>query len=377
MLWATLQVSGRIVAALQGAPERTRTSDTRFRKPLLYPLSYWGGSVAPTAPPAPVVSSADRALRLPHHANPPTGCSGRRSAAAVVRGLEREPPHRPSCHELGALCLSAGQRPIGGARQGCRWGLLGCLVAGAEGTGITVQLFAAAALARRLMNQHGLRDWALVFDNAKTRAGLCRPAQRQLGLSRPLTELHSEGEVRDTILHEIAHALVGTEHRHDAVWRAKAREIGCTGDRCVSSDAGQLVGDWTGRCPSGHTVTRHRRPTRATSCSSCSPQFDPEALIEWTFRGRKVPMGQGYIADLAELRRRQGIVAAAAAATASREGTGTAPPLPLPAGTQVQILGEGRYAGLIGRILKRGRTRYHILTSQGLLTASPALVRPL
>jgi hypothetical protein len=26
-----------------GAPERTRTSDTRFRKPLLYPLSYEGG----------------------------------------------------------------------------------------------------------------------------------------------------------------------------------------------------------------------------------------------------------------------------------------------------------------------------------------------
>ncbi len=26
-----------------GGPERTRTSDTRFRKPLLYPLSYGGG----------------------------------------------------------------------------------------------------------------------------------------------------------------------------------------------------------------------------------------------------------------------------------------------------------------------------------------------
>ncbi len=27
----------------EGAPERIRTSDTRFRKPLLYPLSYEGG----------------------------------------------------------------------------------------------------------------------------------------------------------------------------------------------------------------------------------------------------------------------------------------------------------------------------------------------
>ena len=34
--------------------------------------------------------------------------------------------------------------------------------------------------------------------------------------------------IRDTILHEIAHALVGPCHGHDAVWRQKAREIGCT-----------------------------------------------------------------------------------------------------------------------------------------------------
>jgi hypothetical protein len=30
------------------APGRTRTSDTRFRKPVLYPLSYRGGEVAET-----------------------------------------------------------------------------------------------------------------------------------------------------------------------------------------------------------------------------------------------------------------------------------------------------------------------------------------
>jgi hypothetical protein len=31
-------------AAEGGAPGRNRTSDTRFRKPVLYPLSYEGGS---------------------------------------------------------------------------------------------------------------------------------------------------------------------------------------------------------------------------------------------------------------------------------------------------------------------------------------------
>ena len=43
-----------------------------------------------------------------------------------------------------------------------------------------------------------------------------------------------DAEIEDTLLHEIAHALVGRRHHHDAVWRAKAREIGCTGQRCHS-----------------------------------------------------------------------------------------------------------------------------------------------
>ncbi len=36
-------VVGLHLNSKDGAPGRTRTSDTRFRKPLLYPLSYEGG----------------------------------------------------------------------------------------------------------------------------------------------------------------------------------------------------------------------------------------------------------------------------------------------------------------------------------------------
>lgn len=113
----------------------------------------------------------------------------------------------------------------------------------------------ALAMARRLMADHELHGWTVVADRAKTRAGVCRFGKRQIGLSRPLTELHSEEEVRDTILHEIAHALVGPEHGHDRVWRAKARAIGSSGERCVSLDAPRVVGDWVGTCPAGHTST--------------------------------------------------------------------------------------------------------------------------
>jgi hypothetical protein len=42
-------------------------------------------------------------------------------------------------------------------------------------------------------------------------------------------------KTRDTILHEIAHALT-PGHNHDSVWRAKSIEIGCDGKRCYGSD---------------------------------------------------------------------------------------------------------------------------------------------
>src|SRR3954468_12751994 len=94
----------------------------------------------------------------------------------------------------------------------------------------------ARRLATALMAEHGLSGWRLVLDSAKTRAGVCRAQRKEIGLSRHLTALHAEPEVRDTVLHEIAHALVGPAHGHDEVWRATALRIGCSGRRCVSQD---------------------------------------------------------------------------------------------------------------------------------------------
>ncbi len=164
-----------------------------------------------------------------------------------------------------------------------------------------MDLRAALALADGLLAEHGLHDWTATLDRAKTRAGACRFAARQVSLSGPLTRLHSEREVRDTILHEIAHALVGPGHQHDAVWRATALRIGCSGERCVSPDAPRVQGDWVGTCPAGHQRHRHRRPQRPQSCARCHPTFDARHLLTWTYRGRRVRMSPGYEAELALL----------------------------------------------------------------------------
>lgn len=87
-------------------------------------------------------------------------------------------------------------------------------------------------LALELMHKHGLNKWHFEFDHSTRRAGCCNFHDRRISISFDLARNAADEDIRDTILHEIAHALVGKKHNHDAVWEAKAREIGCTGERC-------------------------------------------------------------------------------------------------------------------------------------------------
>lgn len=149
----------------------------------------------------------------------------------------------------------------------------------------------ASALARGLMNDHGLTGWTFQFDRAKRRFGQCRYGIRTISLSGPLVALNSEEQVRNTILHEIAHALVGPGHGHDYVWRAKARAIGCDGLRCYESEAvARPPAAWAGTCPScSKTVGRHRLTDKAqrSACSACCNnhnrgRYDARFLLVWS-----------------------------------------------------------------------------------------------
>jgi superfamily II DNA or RNA helicase len=87
----------------------------------------------------------------------------------------------------------------------------------------------AAKLLREELDKNGLSDWGVRYTNdpAGGFLGLCSYKDKCIILNAYHVSLHPDPEIENTIKHEIAHAL--TEgHKHDEVWEAKARELGCT-----------------------------------------------------------------------------------------------------------------------------------------------------
>jgi predicted SprT family Zn-dependent metalloprotease len=124
-----------------------------------------------------------------------------------------------------------------------------------------------------LMDYHDLEGWSFDWDRAVRRRGQCNHTDRQITMSRRLTELATYEEARQTMLHEIAHALVGPTHGHDRVWLRQARAIGYTGHR-TSTRQNEVPSAFVAICPGcSHEHKRFRRPRSQTACGRCCNRY--------------------------------------------------------------------------------------------------------
>ena len=139
--------------------------------------------------------------------------------------------------------------------------------------------------ARSLLDLHGLHKWTVKLDRASRRAGACQEHTKTITLSRAILGPATASQVDEVILHEIAHALVGSKHGHDAVWRAKAKSLGIPA-KSTLKDAKLPEAPWVGTCRKCGT-TRHlyRTPRRVVSCGKCSKTFDKNLILTWTKNG--------------------------------------------------------------------------------------------
>jgi predicted SprT family Zn-dependent metalloprotease len=142
-------------------------------------------------------------------------------------------------------------------------------------------------LALDLFSRHGLPDWSLGFNRGKRAMGWCLYGSRTIELSVHFVERNSAEVIRDTLLHEIAHALVGEGHGHDVVWKRKCLEIGARPER-LSYEVNMPDGRWQARCGQcGLLHHRHRRPKwlKGWYCTYCGKE---RGQLVWYLAGQPV-----------------------------------------------------------------------------------------
>ncbi len=133
------------------------------------------------------------------------------------------------------------------------------------------QLDEIARMADELLARHHLRHWRFIFDDARTRGGMCSSRDQIISVSKQFCLSGAAAQIKDTLLHEIAHALVGPNHGHDEVWRAKALEIGCTAERTLNAKITQPRFIMSCHVCGWHQ-TRHKR--QRLVCKHCAREVE-------------------------------------------------------------------------------------------------------
>jgi hypothetical protein len=140
----------------------------------------------------------------------------------------------------------------------------------------------------RLLAFYRLDGWTFGWDNARRRLGLCDHRRRRVSVSKFfLASGPTPASIEDTVRHETAHAIVGSGHGHDAVWKAKCREIGARPIRCGTADMPR--GRWRAACPAcRRAFHRHRlKAGRRMWCRACGPE---RGLLTWRLDGGQATM---------------------------------------------------------------------------------------
>jgi hypothetical protein len=175
-----------------------------------------------------------------------------------------------------------------------------------------MELVAAMRIALDLMNQHGLTEqgWKFKFDGATSRLGLCTYTTKTVSLSRYMVGAATEEQVRQILIHEVAHAILGmwkeapsaanrfrgVKHGHGATWKAKAASLGYTGKRTSENPY--------------HTA-RQSRFAGSTSPLHSNPQpysgFATNVILP---EGTKIRMSRGLTGVITKVNRTRYLVAA-------------------------------------------------------------------
>jgi predicted SprT family Zn-dependent metalloprotease len=120
--------------------------------------------------------------------------------------------------------------------------------------------------------------WRYGYCNTKRAIGRCRYNRsgtfKKIEISRHYLAIEGQNEdtMKDTVLHEIAHAIdceIRGYSDHSHHWQSVARQVGAD-PRRTTDEVISPKGRYTLICPKcGKTIQKYRRPSRASSCAPC------------------------------------------------------------------------------------------------------------
>ena len=131
------------------------------------------------------------------------------------------------------------------------------------------------------MEDFGLlsKGWTFTFSNKKRAYGTCHWGRKEISLSKYLVPHMSYKDIKDTILHEIAHAIDADKRgfsAHDKTWKSIAKSIGA--DPMASHEKADLPIEsfnYYHECPvCGQQYGVYKRPRAQYICRDCKEVMD-------------------------------------------------------------------------------------------------------
>ena len=118
--------------------------------------------------------------------------------------------------------------------------------------------------------------WKFNWNNRKKSLGVCSYNKETIFLSKPVFSLSENStfeKVRNTVLHEIAHALTPGNH-HGKTWKRTLIQMGGDGNRLADIEY-KVKGNYIYKCPNCDKVSYfYRQIKKLYACGSCCNKYN-------------------------------------------------------------------------------------------------------
>lgn len=137
----------------------------------------------------------------------------------------------------------------------------------------------AEILTRELLVEHGLAHLRFEWHASHRAVGACHFVRRniftawmavKISLSLGLVQHNDESIIRNTILHEIAHAKAGKNAGHGPIWKLAAVSVGAKPEATCSVGVQRVPTDIKAVCPACSHVYYFVRMPRKTKYCICN-----------------------------------------------------------------------------------------------------------